>query len=221
MFKQLIPLLLLLLLLLPAVAVAVPSGSGNRTFTMSVIGGRNEPDIINLPVLVAPPSGIASVVVGNSFTAPTEVIKAFIYKNEIYRKCKTSPTGACVGFLTKAYGGALTGWYFQFSDNESFYNLGPGDGPIHGSFNVKPDPNAPSETSCKPAQILLFHGDSSLWSMCSMGPGTYEVSYDDDMTLETMGKKSWLNSSRSTHHQSLILLTTVHSVQTILVISSK
>jgi len=198
MLKKLIP--LLPLLLLPIVAVAASSQEGNRTFTMTVIGGRNEPDIINLPVLIQPPSGIASVVVGNNFTAPTEVTKAFIYKNEIYRTCKTSPTGACVGFLTKAYGGALTGWYFQFSDNESFYNLGPGDGPIHGSFDVKPNPNPPGGTPCKPAQMLLFQGNSSLWTMCSRDPGTYEVSddeddEDDDMIPETTGRKSWLSIS--------------------------
>ena len=190
MFKQLIP--LLLLLLFPAVAVAAPSHNGNRTFTMTVIGGRNEPDIVNLPVLVQPPSGIASMVVGNNFTAPTEVIKAFIYKGEIYRTCKTSSTGACVGFLTKAYGGALTGWYFDFSDNESFYNLGPGDGPIHGNFSVKPNPNPPCGAPCKP-QMLLFHFESNIWTMCSMGPGTYEVSYSDDD--RTMGRQSWLNVS--------------------------
>lgn len=142
---------------------------------MTVIRGQNEPDIVNRPVLVQPPSGIASVVVGNNFTAPTEIVEAFIYKSEIYRKCKSSPTGACVGFLTKAYGGALTGWYFDFSDNESFYNLGPGDGPIHGLFEVKPDPSAPSGTPCRPPQMLLFQGSTSLWTMCSMGPGTYDV----------------------------------------------
>ncbi|RPB25082.1 hypothetical protein L211DRAFT_867518 [Terfezia boudieri ATCC MYA-4762] len=168
MFKQLIP---LLLLLLPAVAVAASSQYGNKTFTMTVIGGKQETDIVNLPVLVEPPTGIASVVVGKNFTVPTEVIEAFIYKNEIYRKCKTSPTGACVGFLTKAYGGALTGWYFHFSDTEEFHNLGPGDGPIHGSFDVKHDPNAPS--GCK--QMLLFHGSGSFWTMCSRGPGIYDV----------------------------------------------
>ena len=177
-FKQLIS----LLLLLPAAAVAAappPQNGGNRTFTMTVIRGMNEPDIINQPVLVAPPEGIAAMVVGNNFTVPTEVLKAFIYKGEIYRKCKTSPTGACVGFLTKAYGGALTGWYFQFSNNETFYNLGPGDGPIHGIFSVRPDPNAPSETPCKAAQKLLFQGDSTFWTMCYGGPGTYSVSNHD------------------------------------------
>ncbi|KAF8455088.1 hypothetical protein BGX38DRAFT_1140604 [Terfezia claveryi] len=171
MFKHLIS--LLLLLLLPAVAVVASSQNGNKTFTMTVIGGRQEPDIVNSPVLVEPPTGIASVVVGKNFTVPTEVIKAFIYKKEIYRICKTSPTGACVGYLTKAYGGSLTGWYFDFSDNESFYNRGPGDGPIHGIFDVKPDPNTPS--GCKAAQMLLFHGDNSLWTMCSRGPGIYDV----------------------------------------------
>lgn len=178
MFKQLISLLLLL-----AVAVAALPQNGNRTFTMTVIGGQNEPDIVNNPVLVQPPSGVSVMVVGKNFTAPTEVLEAFIYKNEIYRKCKTSPTGACVGFLTKVNGGALTGWYFQFSNNETFYNFGPGDGPIHGIFDVKP---APSGTPCNPAQKLLFQGDSSLWTMCSIGPGAYGVSYDGDVILETV-----------------------------------
>ena len=156
----------------------------NQTFTLTAIASNvsgSDPSIIDHPLLVAPPSGIASLVLGSGFTAPTTPFEGFIYNGRIYRTCPTSPTGACLGFLTKAFGGALTGWYFDFSDNETPYNLGPGDGPIIDGFEVRADPDvagAGSPTMCKPAQQVLYWGESRFWTFCGMGTnGTYNVSF--------------------------------------------
>ena len=189
----LLGLLLQLLVLLPNLNLvdAAPSYTPppppppvNQTFTLTAIASNvsgSDPSIVDHPLLVAPPSGIASLVLGSGFTAPTVPFEGFVYNGRIYRTCPTSPTGACLGFLTKAYGGALTGWYFDFSDTETPYNLGPGDGPIIDGFEVRADPDAAgagSPTVCKPTQQVLFWSDSRFWTFCSMGTnGTYSVGF--------------------------------------------
>ncbi|KAF8470796.1 hypothetical protein BDZ91DRAFT_719011 [Kalaharituber pfeilii] len=160
------------LFLLPSVCLAA-----NRTFTLTTISNINtNPNIINQPVLVKPPAGIADVVVGNFTSNEAVPLVAYIYNGDIFRPCSTSPTGACIGFLSKAYGGALTGWYFDFSDDEELKILGPAP-PLSGSFDVKPDPDsAGGDVPCKGKDKLLFHdAESFTWTLCSLWEGGYEV----------------------------------------------
>lgn len=181
MFKQ-----LLSLLLLSTLAFAAPTPDHeddhednvnmvNRTFTM--VTRSTKPQYNGLPLMVGPPSGISSLLAGTNFTkGSVEPFKGFIYNGQLFRPCKTSPTGACLAILTKEFAGALTGWMFQFSDSETPLNLGPGSGPITGTFAVIPDPDAPTTGSkCKPAPKLFAWGESRFWTLCSTDPLNYYV----------------------------------------------
>ena len=173
------------LLLLPTVHVLGAPLADNRTFTLTVVSTSNNtnPHIINQPVLVSPPQGIISVVVGDGFAnGTTQPLKAWIYQDQIYRGCTTSPTGACIGMLSKAFGGALTGWYFDFSDDEVPKRIGAGE-PLTHLFSVREDPDAPSHGPCKPKQKVLFHtGDQRFWTLCTAGVNMYQVSLENDST---------------------------------------
>lgn len=158
---------------------AAPSHPVNQTFTLTAIASNvsgSNPSIINHPLLVAPPSGNNSLVLGSGIT-PAVPFVGFVYNGRVYRTCSTSPTGHCVAFLTKAYGGALTGWYFDFSDTETPYNFGPGDGPIVDGFEVRDDLDvAPSTAVCQPTQQVLYWSESRFWTLCGTN-GTYYVGF--------------------------------------------
>lgn len=169
----------LLLFLLPATVLSAPHENVNRTFTITVYREANPiPGINGQQLLVNPPSGVGSAVVGTNIApGSTEPLVLFIYNGDIFRKCTTSPTGACLGFLTKVYGGALTGWSFQFSDTEQPLNLGPGDGPLRGGFAVQTDPDAPTGGSqCASKRKVLYSGSSTFWTLCTYDPaGVYGI----------------------------------------------
>ncbi|KAI5803529.1 hypothetical protein DFH27DRAFT_524930 [Peziza echinospora] len=147
----------------------------NRTFTLTTVSNQNTtPYLLYRPVYYTPPEGSGSAVVYSSnATIPcntTVPLKVYIYNGDLYRKCNTSPTGGCLGFLTKAYGGALTGWYFQFSEDEQPRNWGPGSGPIRGGFKVETDPEDASR------KILYNGSGSALWTLCGYpADGTYAI----------------------------------------------
>lgn len=167
-----------LLLLLPVTAHPAPRETVNRTFTLTAFHETNtNPHANNKPVLFTPPNGFGSVVVGTNITSETVPLEVFIYEGNIFRKCSTSPTGACIGLLTKAYAGALTGWYFHFSDSEKVINVGPPQSPpLTGNFSVRDDPDAPSNGSqCAQKRKLLFHWDSYGWTLCEDYPNAYSV----------------------------------------------
>lgn len=187
---HLLPSLALLTYTLLGLITTAQGQDFNRTFTLTAYNTTN-PNINQKPLLITPTSGIASVTINlPDSTTDKAPLTAFIWKRNIYRYCSTSPTGACIGMLTKAYGGALTGWYFHFSDSEEPVTLGPFP-PLTGLFGLANDVEYPSPTStwpCKPKKPtrvkVLAHsvGESSpdgihFWTACDFGEAGqgYEV----------------------------------------------
>ena len=116
--------------------------------------------------------------VGDGFApGTTKRLEAWIYNGNIYRKCNTSPTKACVGFLSKEYAGALTGWSFDFGDTETPLKLKAGS-PIIGGWDVVVDEAL--STPCKKVKVLKNpEGGLNEWTACTWSNTTFGVSYSE------------------------------------------
>lgn len=104
----------------------------NRTFSLVAINPA-APEIDGKNVVRASNDNPSGVGVGFSDPGP---LTAFLYNQQMYIKCASSPTGACIGYFQKNFGGALTGWNFQFWFNEDFPTTNP-IGSYAGRFGVQ------------------------------------------------------------------------------------
>lgn len=105
--------------------------SQNRTFSLVSIN----PDV---PALdgkdIVRESSEAFVGIGIGLD-PSVPLITFIYNQNLYINCSTSPTGACIGYYLKNLGGASTGWDFEFSNNEEIPTANIGS--FAGTFAVQ------------------------------------------------------------------------------------
>lgn len=104
----------------------------NRTFSLVAINSA-APAVDNKNVVRASntnPSGV-----GIGFTNPGH-LTVFLYNQQMYMKCASSPTGVCIGYFQKNFGGALRGWNFQFWVSEDFPITNP-LGSYAGRFGVQ------------------------------------------------------------------------------------
>lgn len=106
----------------------------NRTFSMVALNSASTAIAINNKIVVrasnANPSGI-----GIGFAGPV-LLNVFIYNQKMYMGCSTSPTGVCIGYFQKNYGGLSRGWDFRFWTSEDFPNTDP-IGSYAGRFGVR------------------------------------------------------------------------------------
>lgn len=110
----------------------VQAQAQNRTFSMVALNSAST--AINNKIVVrasnANPSGI-----GVGFPGPV-LLNVFIYNQKMYMRCSTSPTGVCIGYFQKNYGGLSKGWDFRFWTSEDFPNQDP-VGSYAGRFSVR------------------------------------------------------------------------------------
>lgn len=103
-----------------------------RIFSMVAINSAST--TVNNKIIVrasnANPTGI-----GVGFAGPA-LLNVFIYNQNMYMECSTSPTGVCIGYFQKNFGGLSTGWDFRFYTSENFPTQNP-IGSYAGRFSVR------------------------------------------------------------------------------------
>lgn len=140
----------------------------NRTFTLTTINPEY-PEVDNKPVVRT--NNIDPSTVGVGFVDPSS-LTAFIYNQKLYRYCSSSPTGVCIGYFQKNYGGALTGLNLNFWSSENFPTTNPccsvsGTWAVENIGGVDYLTNGVDETGS---------GGSTTYQLCEYYGGGYSVS---------------------------------------------
>lgn len=104
----------------------------NRTFSLVAINSA-APAVDNKNVVRASNANPSSVGIGFTNPGPLTV---FIYNQNLYMECASSPTGVCIGYFQKNFGGVSSGWNFQFWVSKDFPTTNP-IGSYAGRFGVR------------------------------------------------------------------------------------
>ncbi|KAH0615357.1 uncharacterized protein H6S33_000993 [Morchella sextelata] len=153
------PLCILFLCLLSlssfSISAAQTDTAQNRTITLTAYN----PDynfLNNIPVTIGAASGQTTVGVNfpNNYG-----FHAFIWNGKLYRPCDTSPTGVCIGYWSKNYGGISVGWTLLFDDDET-YNPNDPCCSVDGTWGV----------STIDGRDYLTNYDTTLFEMCDVDP---------------------------------------------------